>query len=95
MTQDAKKMMARAFRAMRRELGREIDSLDMVEAAYHWFYDHHRGQFSPEYECGCVLGQVFSPAMNGLEPYSSAHSAYRILCEEFGGECSCRDDNES
>ena len=84
MRYSAKQTMAWAFKEMRFELGRELSSFDMIEAAYWWFIEHHAGMRSDEYECYCVLSRVFTPrsAECGPELDSMAEMAYNVLCEQ-------------
>ena len=82
MNRSAKETMAWAFKEMRLEFGREVSGDDMIVAAYWWFNDHHKGQWSMEYECLCVLGQVYSPGplTNGPESDTMESMCYDLLC---------------
>lgn len=85
MTSDAKQMMALAMKIFCAE-GRlyEVDKFDKVSAAYWWFVDHHGGQWSPEYECLCVLGQVYTPGVCESQPEGTGALLYNALCSEAG-----------
>lgn len=67
-----------------------FDRFDIAQAYYWWLVNHHKGQFSREYERLSKLSRSYRPGAceNGPEPNSNTQEIYDELCRK-SGSCDC------